>query len=196
MKRVMIGVVFILSTLISVLVFLPYSKIYTAAITKLAKENGINLQYTITRATPIHLYLKDITVTIGSKSIRMDEFKLRFSPIKFVADGLIARIIAKVSGKEGDFQLSKHGSTYRITGIFATGLLQPFIEQQYATLLAGMHGTDTLTVVLKPEKNLLRINELKIVGDFELVAHGYIKNGRIRLMGLIKIGNLRENFVL
>ncbi len=194
MRRIAVVLVFLVSFFGALIAFMPYKKLYNAAIQKEAQRQSISLRYEISRASPLRLYLKNITIVSGNRVIKIQECKIKLKPISFILNGTAAAIIIKAASKEGDFTVKKASNRWIISGMFQTGLVAAFLKGSMASLMSGFNGTDSLNITLTPGKNTLNIDEVKITGDFELIAHGYIKNGTLRLMGTVKMGRIKENF--
>ena len=194
MRRILLVLLFLFCFFTSLFAFMPYKKLYNAAIERLATTHGVDISYEMSRASPLHLYLKKIKIITNNRVIELQECKIKLTPLSYISSGTLAKIILKASSNEGDFIVKKADSGWLISGMFQTALISNFLSGNEANFIRGLKGTDSLQIKLSPAKDSLKIDELKVTGDFELVAHGYIKNGKVRLMGVIKIGNIKENF--
>ena len=194
MKKVTSLIIFLLFFVIFLIVFLPYQKIYKTVIDKLALQNKVTLAYNIKKANLLNLYLDDIKLVLPNKTANINKLKIKFYPMGFLLNSKLARITVQIADENAAFDISKNKDGYFISGTFKTNMLSEFLDNAVASFLKGFNGSDELYLDIAFKKNRIDINKLEIKGDFELDAKGFIKSGVLRLMGVVKIGKMKENF--
>jgi len=194
MKKITNIIIFLLFFSVFLIVFMPYQKIYKTAIDRLADKGNVTLTYDIAKANLLNLHLKNIKIVLQNKTAKISECKIKFYPQGLLLNSKLARITVKIANENAAFDISRNKDRYFIDGIFKTNMLSEFLDNNMSSFLNGLKGSDKLYLDITYKKNRININKLEIKGDFELVAKGFIKAGILRLMGVVKIGKIKENF--
>ncbi len=194
MKKVKLTIVFLVFFVAFLFIFMPYGKIYKSAIDKFATKENIKVSYDINKASLLRLNLGNIKFFMPNKTIAIDACKIKINPFGLVFNSNIARIRILTGNNTSNFVIKKSKNKYFIKGKFKTIVLKNFLDKNLSSFLSGFKGTDNMILVMRYKKNRIIIEKLEISGDFELVAHGYIQGNVLRLMGVVKIGNIKENF--
>ncbi len=194
MKKALYAAIFFIFFLIGLIVFMPYQRIYNSTINSLLSKEKIAASYKIKRAFISHLYLNNIEIYMPDKTIKVDRCKIRLNPLGFLFNSSLAYIEVSSNNEHGNFKIEKDKNRYYISGTFKTALLRSFLDSNLSAFLKGFTNKDRLSLIVAYKKDRIEIEKLEIKGDFELVAKGYIKGGIIRLMGVVKIGKIKENF--
>ncbi len=194
MKKISIIAAFVIFFIFSVFVFMPYSKVYQSFIDKLAYKGKVNLSYNITKASFVGFKLNNILIGVPNRTMRIDRCNINFNPLGLLLGFNFAHIKIYTKGQKSNFNIRKSKNEYFVYGTFNTSVLSDFLDNRLATFLSGFKGKNRLVLTLTYERGKIVINQLKITGDFELMAKGYIKSGVLRLMGIVKIGKIKETF--
>ncbi len=194
MKKVANIAIFLLFFLIFLIVFMPYQKLYKTAIDELAQKSKITLTYNIEKANLLDLDLNNIEIVLQNKTAKIDKCKIKFYPLGLLLNSKLAHITVQINNENAAFEINKNKDRYFISGTFKTDMLSEFLDSSMSSFLKGFNGSDRLYLDITYKKNGISINKLEMKGDFELVAKGFMKSGVLRLMGVVKIGKIKENF--
>jgi len=194
MRRVIITLTFVFSLTTTTLLLFPYKQLYGSIIQKTTRKAGIEVSYTIDKAFINSVKLKDIMFFMPSKMAKINLCNIKINPLGMLLSSEIITTKFSIENNQSSFSLKKAKDSYIIYGKFKTSMLANFLDEKTAAILKSMKGTDILKARVKYKNDKIIIENLKISGDFNLFAKGYIKNGRLRLTGSIAIGKINENF--
>ena len=194
MKKLFLLFVFIAAFLISVIVFFPYGRAYEYAILHFAKPNGVKISYDIKKASILNASFSNISFEFEGNLIKIDSCLLKWKPFKYIFSGNFADVKLTSKNSKAEFFLLKKGDKLIVKGNFPSRIILNVIQNNQLDFLKAFKGKDALYAIIIKDKNGLSIKQLRITGDFEVNARGYIKGGKIGLIGTIKIGKFKREF--
>ncbi len=194
MRKIAIILTFFLSFIITTLLLFPYKQFYGSIIQKATKKADIKVSYIIDKAFINNIKLKNIMLFMPSKTAKINYCDIRINPLGILLSSDIIKVKIYIENNQSSFSLKRSKDSYIIYGKFKTFMLANFLDEKTAIILKNMKGTDILKAKVKYKNDKIIIENLKISGDFNLFAKGYIKNGQLRLTGSITIGRIKENF--
>ncbi len=195
-KWILLVLCFFVSFIGTIYFTLPYKFLYQYALDNLHRGN-LNINYCINTAHLFSLKIKDISLKIKDKTIKFDSLYMKWNPILYLFKKRFLFLSLTIPGcnKKIIIYLKRKDDNFIVIGKIPDSIAK-VLSEDYPVLkfLKSLKNNVHILIKFNYENNQIIFKKIQLIGDFELKATGYIKNGFIVLNGMFRYQKYKTTF--
>jgi len=177
------------------LITFPYGRLYDKTIQNVAAKRGIKLKYEIEKASLFSLKIKDMFINNGKYNIHFSKISAKIFPVNYFRGKKFAYLEVFEKDQRAILAIKRiEPLKWQINSIIPVSMLKYLPEGIPQTVISSLKGEVYLNAWLKKDKDRIEIQKLTTEGAVNISAKGYIKDEKIKLAGLFKLGNFQQKF--